>query len=111
MAKSMMQELFELSIEELEERWNTEDCDIVGDEMIALTRWIHSHNLMPKVGYESLVGALIIYNVGAVVSRTTIEHFTSKVIHANIRLGNAIYRVELEYENNKLKVESICEAF
>jgi hypothetical protein len=111
MAKSMMQELFELPIEELEKRWNTEDPEIVGDEMITLTKWIHSNNLMPKVGYESLVGAVIIYNAGSMVSRTTIEYFTSKVIHTNIRLGNALYRVELEYENNKLKVDSICEAF
>lgn len=109
--ESMMLELFKLPISELGERWTNEDADIAGDEMITLTKWIHSNNLMPKVGYESLVGALIIYNVGAMVSRTTIEHFTSKVIHANLRLGNALYRVELEYENNKLIVETICEAF
>lgn len=102
MAKSMMQELFELSIEELEERWNSEDPDIAGDEMITLTRWIHANNQMPKVGYGKLIGAHIAYKCGSPVDLLTTESAFNKSVIGVVSIGRVCYYVQLAFRKNSI---------
>ena len=85
--ESLMIELLKLSTDELKSRWNEMDAESAGDEMTTLVKYIHSHNLLPKVGFENLIGPQMVNKYGSMIERTTHEFKDAVVITSLMRLG------------------------